>query len=85
MATQKEALAALDQVVAVVASPEALALTGDDLTKLCTKYHQVKPKIEEVLTWLALVPVYGSKVVAVIRFLMKLADLVCPLPAPATA
>jgi hypothetical protein len=63
----------LDKVNATINSMNASSkdLTLTDLGELCKIYKSVKPLI-------AGIPVYGVKVVGVITFLLKVADLACP-------
>jgi hypothetical protein len=56
-----------------------LDLPSVDPAKLCQEYTRLKPSIEFVLAFVARIPIYGSKIVAVIRFLMGIADTVCPV------
>jgi hypothetical protein len=54
-------------------------LSGVRPAQLCEEYTRLKPTIEIVLSFVARIPIYGSKIVAIIRMLMVIADTVCPL------
>jgi len=45
--------------------------------ELCKKYKLTKPLIEAILPWIEKLP-NGKKIADVIRFLMRIADLLCP-------
>ena len=79
MATQNhaEALKALDKIETIVTARSALA--GEDL---CKTYAKIKPLLETALTLIGIIPVYGPKIVAAIKFLMALADKMCAVKVP---
>src|SRR5438045_3121790 len=51
---------------------------GLDPTQLCWKYHAIKPTLLAALALLAQLPLIGRGVVAALRFLIQLADQLCP-------
>ena len=74
MATEEKMLAALK-----TASEKAIeARSKKDATDLCEYYKAVRPLIVIVLPLIEKIPVYGKKIADVIRFLMTIADKVCP-------
>ena len=75
MATEQEMLTALDKAAAAVASP---GLTHSDASELCEKYKEIKKWILIFLPWITKIPGVGPKIVAILEFLMMLADKVCP-------
>lgn len=80
MATEKEALAALDNIVSLLAESESdvRAAGVPDLGSLCKKYSQIKPLIEPVLWLIGRLP-NGQKIVSAIRLLLQIADVACPV------
>ena len=77
---EKAALQALDRIEKAVAKHEASApvTAAVDLKQICKVYQQIKPWLETALKLVEKIPVYGKKVAAAIRILMKIADAVCP-------
>lgn len=77
MPNDKEFLAALDTLDSQIGgTPKLTALEGADL---CAQYRKLKLTIETVLKVVDLIPVYGKRIADVIRFLMRIADSLCPI------
>ncbi len=73
MTTDAQALEAFDSIERELdATPKALNVN------LCEQYQRIKKLIDLVLPLIERIPVYGSKIALVVRFLMKLADVACP-------
>ena len=53
--------------------------TADDVGNLCELYHKIKPFLQDVLPIIRLIPVYGKTIADAIEFLMKIADMACPV------
>jgi hypothetical protein len=70
----QEGLEALDQVASA-----ATGVSAEDIGSICQQYQDLKPKIETALSFVERIPVYGSKIASVIRFLMGIADIACPV------
>lgn len=45
---------------------------------LCKQYMTLRPLIVAVLPFIEKIPLYGKKIADVIRFLMSIADKICP-------
>lgn len=63
----------LDRLIAEL--PDTKSLPG------CAAYEKYKHYLPMALKIIGKIPVYGSKVVAVIQFLMTVADTACAIPA----
>ena len=75
MTTENEGLEALDRIESIVTEPiidEAL-----NLGAVCGKYKKIKPLLTTALTFIGMIPVYGSKIAVAVRFLMSVADTAC--------
>ena len=59
-------------------SSEAAGEAAVDIGELCKKYHEIKGTIELALKGIEKIPVIGKKIAKAVRFLMNVADLVCP-------
>lgn len=66
-------LSALDRIERELAAPSSA--TGADL---CATYKRVRSALESVIPVIRLIPVWGERLAAILRFLMTLADTVCP-------
>lgn len=66
-------------VVALTEGEVALDFPQIDLSEVCRKYSNLKPSIEIVLAFVGRIPIYGTKIVMLVRLLMGIADAVCPL------
>jgi hypothetical protein len=75
MATEKKMLAALDAAVAAVTGPK---LRRADASALCDEYKKIKKWIAIFLPLIGKIPVIGPKIVAIVEFLMSIADTICP-------
>ena len=76
MATKSDhaaALKALDKIDTILNKPAAAAGVED----LCKTYAKIKPLLETALTLVILIPIYGAKIAAAIKFLMSIADKAC--------
>lgn len=79
MATEKEMQAALDQIEGIVAASSAEAFAMPTAQSLCAQYEKIKKHLEIALPLIEkFIPIYGSKIAGAIRFLMTIADTVCP-------
>lgn len=79
MATEKEMLAALDQIEGIVAESSMKALAIPTAQSLCVQYGKIRKYLEIALPLFEkFIPIYGSKIAGAIRFLMTIADTVCP-------
>jgi hypothetical protein len=78
MATDAQALEAFDALEREL-TPREKGLESIDLKGLCDKYKSAKKYLEIVLPFIERIPVYGSKIGIAIRFLMKMADMACPV------
>jgi hypothetical protein len=74
MASDKEALEALDELEMELSAVEVAALSS---SKLCEKYKKIKPLLQTSLLLIERIPIYGGKIGMAIRFLMSLADTRC--------
>ena len=74
-----EALRALEQIHSEVGGTAGGA-TADalDRNQLCEQYRRIKPLLETAIRLVQAIPVYGPRIAAAIRFLMTIADQVCP-------
>jgi hypothetical protein len=77
MARDEKMLETLDKIEKVIGPPTAKAVAVPDLHQLCLMYQQIKPLLQDLLKLIEKIPVYGSTIAAVIRFLMTIADVVC--------
>jgi hypothetical protein len=75
MATEAKMLAALDRAAAGVTGPK---LRRGDASSLCDQYKKIKQYIVIALPLIKKIPVVGAKIAAILEFLMKIADTVCP-------
>lgn len=50
-----------------------------DVDGLCKGYKAIKPLLSTALPLIERIPVYGPKIALAVRFLMRLADVVCPV------
>jgi hypothetical protein len=73
-AVVKEGLDALNEIEKIASEP-----APEDLKGICEKYKKIKPFLEKALIFVAMIPVYGSKIAAAIRFLMGVADTACTI------
>ena len=80
MPTEQEGLEALTQIESALQEQE-MVRGLPDLGQLCEQYRTVKPLVEKALGLIGIIPIYGSKISTAIRFLMKVADLACPVTA----
>lgn len=76
MTTDVEALEALDKIEEIVKADES-AEGLESLDSICQKYNSIKPYLNTILPWLERFPI-TAKVATAIRFLIVLADQVCP-------
>ncbi len=72
--TDQEGLEALEQFASAAAEA-----APQDLGSICQKYRELKPTIERILRFVERIPVYGKRIADVIRFLMGVADIACPV------
>lgn len=72
--TNEEFLSALDSIDKEVAGVGPQSLGGD----LCATYKRIRKFLEDILPLIKLIPVWGDKLATAIKFLMSLADTVCP-------
>lgn len=63
----------------VIVGRSGLEEAAIDPGQLCDLYRKNKGNIELGLRLIERIPVYGPKIAAMITFLMKLADITCPL------
>jgi hypothetical protein len=75
MAAEKKMLDALDAAVAAVTGPK---LRRADAAALCDEYKKIRKFIVLFLPLIGKIPVIGSKIVAILEFLMSIADTICP-------
>jgi hypothetical protein len=73
---EKEALEALANIESVVTAPKAEAV---NVVELCKQYTQIKPWLETALGLIEKIPVYGKKIAAAVRFLIQIVDFACPI------
>lgn len=74
-----DALRALDQIEAQVGGAGAGASADAlDRGQLCEQYRSIKPLLERAIKLVQAIPVYGPRIASAIRFLMTIADQVCP-------
>ncbi len=76
MTNDKEFLAALDTLDSQIG--ETAKLAAFESVDLCAQYQKLKPTIETVLKVVDLIPVYGKRIADLVRFLMRIADTLCP-------
>ncbi|HST59997.1 MAG TPA: hypothetical protein VLK84_14930 [Longimicrobium sp.] len=74
---EREAIEALNQI------QEQLRGRGTDLERFdaddaCATYRRIKPFLERVLPWIERLPRFGRQLAEAIRFLMSVADRLCP-------
>jgi hypothetical protein len=69
---------ALDEIDRHLSRSAPQGLDALDGSQLCQTYRQVRGFLETILPFIEKIPVYGKKVAGAIRFLMSLADTVCP-------
>ncbi len=74
---EREALGALSRIHDRIGEPQAGA-EALDTAQLCKTYHDVKPLLLAVLPWLERLGDWGRQLAAAIRFLMSIADRLCP-------
>lgn len=80
MSTEADALKALASIEKKLAtSVQKKGAKGLDLGAICKQYKAIKPLLETALPLIEKIPVYGAKIAAAIRFLMKIADVACPI------
>ena len=75
MSTEKAALDALTEIEKEVSGTEGRTRGAEDL---CAQYKKIKKYLNIALPFIEKIPTYGNKVAVAIRFLMTLADKVCP-------
>lgn len=74
MGEDEQLLQALDAIESELGGPAKLAaLSGPDL---CATYRKLKPRIEAALKVL---DILAPRIATLVRFLMTLADKVCPV------
>jgi len=66
----------LDRIEAILEPPQVKATLSP--ADLCKQYKTIRPLLLVLLPWIAQIPVYGEKIAAVIKFLMGIADGLCP-------
>lgn len=71
-----EALRALEQLDSHIGG--ASAADALDRNQMCEQYRRIKPLLNTAITLVQAIPVYGPRIAAAIRFLMGIADTVCP-------
>lgn len=79
MSSDKKMLEALDNIENIIKTDvkdKALVMPSSD--SMCSKYHHIKKFIQIVLPYISKIPVYGSKIVVILEFLMTIADKLCP-------
>jgi hypothetical protein len=69
-----KALTAIETKLTAKGGGKAVELDG-----LCKQYMSLKPLLETALPLIERIPVYGQKIGSALRFLMRLADVVCPV------
>lgn len=69
-----KALTAIERGLTAKTSKEPVDVDG-----LCKKYRAIKPLLETALPLVERIPVYGPKIALALRFMMRLADVVCPI------
>jgi hypothetical protein len=74
---EREAIEALGHIEGELRGGGA-ALERVDAADLCATYQRIKPFLERVLPWLERIPRYGRQLAAAVRFLMSVADRLCP-------
>ena len=77
-----EEIAALDNIEAELKgfSPRAKTMAAaEDVADLCKKYHAIRAYLLILIKIVEKIPVYGAKIAAALKFLMSLADSVCPV------
>lgn len=80
MYTEENALKALTSIEKKLATvSQSRSAKGPDLGSICKQYKTIKPLLETALPLVEKIPVYGAKIAAAIRFLMKIADVACPI------
>lgn len=73
---EREAAAALEQISQAISG--GAASTMRDSGQLCETYQRIRPWLERVLPWIQLLPRLGKQLAEAIRFLMSVADTLCP-------
>lgn len=68
-------LSALDSIDKELSVPKPDGPIGADL---CATYKKIRGFLESILPLIKLIPVWGDKLASAIKFLMTLADTVCP-------
>ena len=66
----------LDKIEAILEPPQVKAALSP--ADLCKQYKALRPLLLVLLPWIGQIPVYGEKIVSVIKFLMGIADSLCP-------
>ncbi len=74
-ANDQKFLSALDSIDKELSAPQPQGLSGSDL---CATYKRIRSFLESILPMIKLIPLWGDKLASAIKFLMKLADTVCP-------
>jgi hypothetical protein len=75
MATEAKMLAALERAAAGVTGAK---LRRGDASSLCDQYKAIRKYIVLALPLIKKIPIIGAKIGAILEFLMKIADTVCP-------
>jgi len=78
MSTDAQAMEALANIERELA-PAQRGQEKLDLPNLCQQYKKVKALLEIALPFIERIPVYGQKIGVAVRFLMKMADIACPV------
>jgi hypothetical protein len=74
-ASDRAFLSSVNRLDAALRKADAI---GKDAEALCTLYHKtIRPLLLRVLPIVQLIPIYGKTIAKAIRFLMKIADLLC--------
>jgi len=76
MTGEREALEALDNAVAEITRAQSERGPED----FCNTYHNFRKTVETWLPFIEAFPLFGKNVGEAVRFLMKLADVACPVP-----
>lgn len=75
MSKEMDALKALEEIEKSLSTVDVKSKSKNDL---CEQYNKIKGYIEKALWLIETIPVYGKKIGMAIRFLMQIANTVCP-------
>ncbi|MGH8018161.1 MAG: hypothetical protein ACREIA_07695 [Opitutaceae bacterium] len=70
--SEESALEALAKIEHIESAPRAAGFPD-----VCREYRRIKPLLETILPFVSLIPVFGAKVVAAIRLLMRMLEQLC--------